>query len=299
LKKGSTILWKSKKIKKAKEKTNTFDCNTATYQRVTLYDFVYTHHCFPEGWKEFLALQKVEDDIGEISLILEEEAKRYQIEPPMSNLFKAFEVSSVVAPNVVRGRNGVKVVIMGKDPVPEKNQAAGLAFSLQPGKDPRDGVPSVFNMLVELKLEGMNVGLSNGDLTPWVSRGVLLLNAALTVARGTSGAQAGSHQNLWKEFTKLLVQHINKERPNTAWILLGTEAKAFAGYISKKNHLIKAGGHPSTQGPTASIRFFGRNYFHCANNFLVNKRRGGVDWSLPPRPGLIGKQPENCKADGL
>ena len=268
-----------------------FNCDAATYKTVSLYDFVYKHKCFPAGWEEFLALKEVEQDISEISPLLQKEAEKKLIEPPMKYMFRAFNVP----------RDQVKVVIIGQDPVPEAGKATGLAFSLQPGVNPRDSVPTVFNMLVELKWEGMNVGLSNGDLSTWVERGVLLLNAALTVRQGSSNVNAGSHQRLWTVFTQLLVQHISAKGQPTAWILWGDEAKDFARkheLIDRKKHYIKAGGHPSPQGSTAGIRFFGRNYFQCANEFLVLNGRGGVDWSLPPKP-VIGTPPGDCKADGL
>ena len=271
-------------------------CNSANYKTVSLYDFVYVYKCFPDGWEDFLALKEVKQDITEISPLLTKEAKKRRIEPAMQNMFKAFEVA----------RNAVKVVIIGQDPVPEAGKATGLAFSLQEGANPRDSVPTVFNMLVELKLEGMNVDLTNGDLTPWVDRGVLLLNAALTVRQGTSKGNAGSHQGLWEEFTDLLVEHINNYNPPTAWILWGDDAKDLAGLITQKKHFIKAGGHPSPQGKNAGSRFFGRNYFKCANDFLENKLpgklvyppRGGVDWGLPSQ-AVIGKKPEDCDENGL
>ncbi len=288
---------------KAEEKR--FDCSKASYKTVTLDDFVYTHNCFPEGWEEFLALNQVQKEIKEISLKLSKDAKTYAIEPPMPNMFKAFNVGSVPSGSLVdypiEGRDGVKVVIIGQDPVPEAGQATGLAFSLKPGANPFASVPTVMNMLVELKLEGMNVDLKNGDLTPWVDRGVLLLNAALTVRQGTSKDMAGSHLKWWEVFTQLLVQHISDQEEPTAWILWGTDAKKIAinqKLLNKKNQYIKAGGHPSPQGATAGIRFFGRNYFRCASEFLVKMKRGAVDWSLPP--GIVfGTSPEDCKAHGL
>lgn len=282
------------------KKATMFDCAMARYREVKLYDFVYKHHCFPDGWDDFKDLEAVKKEIATISshlfsLVRKRNRKgefMFYIEPPMNTMFKAFEVE----------RNDVKVVIIGQDPVPEAGKATGLAFSLKPGTNPRDSVPTVFNMLVELKLEGMNNHLSSGDLSPWVGRGVLLLNAALTVTQGTSLSNAGSHQKYWKTFTQLLVKHISDNNLPTAWILWGDDAKKLAGNINKTKHFIKAGGHPSPQGGSAGIRFFGRNYFSCANEFLeshpVGTPRGRVDWSLPPQV-LPGTQPGDCDEDGL
>lgn len=282
---------KSTKIKIQKNRKPKFNCKAATYKLTTLSNFVYTHKCFPVGWKGFLASKAVKKIINDISRLLKDEAKTNSIEPPMPNVFRAFEVAL----------DDVKVVIIGQDPVPEAGKATGLAFSLQPGANPRDSVPTVFNMLVELKLEGMNVDLSNGNLSPWVKRGVLLLNAALTVRQGSSTLNAGSHQAYWRQFTRLLVKHISTKGNPMAWILWGDEAKGFAKtqkLIDTTRHFIKAGGHPSPQGPNAGVRFFGRNYFSCANDFLMSQGRGKVDWSLGSRV-LIGKQPGDCNEDGL
>ncbi len=263
-----------------------FNCNTAEYKTDTLYDFVYTHNCFPSGWERFLELEAVKKEIKEISPILANDpfAQRNQIEPPMPDIFNAFQ-------NI--GLGNIKVVILGQDPTPQAGQATGMAFSLKPGVDPRT-VPSVFNMLVELKWEGAQVGLSNGDLTPWRNQGVLLLNAALTVRQGSTAVHAGVHQRLWEDFTKLLFQYISNEGPSTAWLLWGGEAQKFAPFIENQpadRHYIKTGGHPSPQGATG---FFGGNYFHCANLFLNDKNRGGINWQLAPYPAAPSVAMAQC-----
>ena len=107
--------------------------------------------------------------------------------------------------------------------------------------------PSVFNMLLEW--EGLDVRLTNGDLTPW------LLNAALTIQRG----KRGSHQDLWGLFTELLVSVISKSVPPSAWILWGKEAQTFDPFIDNKKHYIKTGGHPS---PMAAKEFFWWKLLH-------------------------------------
>ncbi|KAL9951755.1 hypothetical protein ACROYT_G044479 [Oculina patagonica] len=257
----------------AKHSAMGLDCNTATYKTVTLYNFVYTYKCFPPGWEGFFSQENIQQEINHISYQLNKfkNNKNYLIEPPMPHMFNAFQ-------NI--GLENVKVVILGQDPTPQANQATGMAFSLKPGVDPRT-VPSVLNMLVELRSEGIDVGLSNGDLTSWRNQGVLLLNAALTVQQG----QAGSHQGVWQGFTELLIQYISKNGPPSAWILWGAEAQRFAKFISKNKPVyIKTGGHPSPQG---AAHFFGGNYFRCANEFLEGFVHGGIDWHIPPPPHEI------------
>ena len=74
----------------------------------------------------------------------------------------------------------VKAVILGQDPYPTPGDANGLAFSYV---GPRRLPASLKVILAELP-----GAPASGDLTPWARRGVLLLNSALTVEAGKSGA---------------------------------------------------------------------------------------------------------------
>ena len=217
--------------------------------------------------------QRVKNAIKELSRRIKTEANTNIILPPMPDMFKAFNVPL----------NEIKAVILGQDPTPQPGKATGLAFSVEPGVDPFQ-VPSIYNMLIELGWEGMKVGLTNGDLTPWLGQGVLLLNSALTVKQGT----AGTYVAIWRGFTKLLVSFLTRYAQRTAWILWGNPAKSFAPYIDQSKDYIKEGAHPS---PPAALSFFGGNYFICANEFLDKARGGGINWEIPSQ----GKRPiEQC-----
>lgn len=140
-------------------------------------------------WKgQFWNLEEVKEAIEGISVALEKEEG--QIQPQLSEVFKAFMVKP----------EKIKAVILGQDPTSQAGKATGLAFSLLASQDPWE-VPSVLKMLVELKLEGFQVSLSNEDLTPWVNQGVMLLNAALTLWIGEPGekvnCESHSRSSLW------------------------------------------------------------------------------------------------------
>ncbi len=71
--------------------------------------------------------------------------------------------------------NDVKVLIIGQDPYPNRDDAHGLAFSKKSG-----GVPaSLKNIFLEIE---NNTGVKNtsGNLIPWAKQGVLLLNRVLS-----------------------------------------------------------------------------------------------------------------------
>ena len=229
--------------------------------------------------------------VQEISAELENQLKTNKLEfsPKLEWVFRALDK---VAPE------NIKVVILGQDPTPQPGIATGLAFSLQPDVDARK-VPAVFNVLMELEREGFKTDLINGDLTPWVDQGVLLLNCALTVPLKKAGKHvplqgagehvplqgAGEHVQLWKPFTKLLITYIYKEASSSAWMVWGDKAKKHVkGVDFSKKHYRIPGGHPSATGG-AYVNFLGGDYFKCANKFLERVKRGNIDWNLP------GKEP--------
>ena len=62
------------------------------------------------------------------------------------------------------------------------------------------------------------------------NQGVLLLNYALTVEPN----KPGSHIDIWKEFSKHLIQYIDNNY-NVEWILLGNDAQQLENYITNNN----------------------------------------------------------------
>ena len=121
--------------------------------------------------------------------------KGTRIEPPLRNMLEALKRVSPAK---------IKVIILGQDPTPQAGKATGLAFSLKSEEDARE-VPAVLNVLLEVALEGWKVDLSDGDLSSWTKKGVLLLNTAFTITQG----EAASHLSIWKPFTELLIKYIS------------------------------------------------------------------------------------------
>ena len=168
----------------------------------------------------------------------------------------------------------VKVVILGQDPYHGKQQAHGLAFSVQPGiKVP----PSLVNMYKELctDIDGF-IKPEHGCLTHWAAQGVLLLNTVLTVQQ----ANAHSHAKLgWETFTDNIISEINEKNSGCVFILWGAHAKKKGKSINQDKHLVLAGPHPS---PLSAYRgFFGCKHFSTANNWLTAQGETPIDWCLP------------------
>lgn len=76
--------------------------------------------------------------------------------------------------------DSIKVLIVGQDPYPTPGHPVGLSFCVAPNVHPLP--KSLINIYKEL-VDDLGVPMpTNGDLTPWTERGVMLLNRCLTVA---------------------------------------------------------------------------------------------------------------------
>jgi uracil-DNA glycosylase len=104
-------------------------------------------------------------------------------------------------------------------------------------------------------------------------QGVLLLNATLTVSANTPG----SHQSKgWEEFTDAVIKKLSESRSGIVFMLWGNYAKKKGAVIDRSKHLILEAQHPSPF--SAYSGFFGCRHFSKANEYLIEKGLGAVDW---------------------
>ncbi|WP_031511309.1 uracil-DNA glycosylase [Streptomyces megasporus] len=179
-------------------------------------------------------------------------------------------------PNVLRAFqqpfDEVRVLIVGQDPYPTPGHAVGLSFSVAPEVRPLPG--SLENIFRELQAD---LGLprpSNGDLTPWTERGVLLLNRALTTAPRRPAAHRGKG---WEEVTEQAIRAlVGRDKPLVA-ILWGRDARNLRPLLDPYPAVESA--HPSPM--SADRGFFGSRPFSRANELLVRQGAEPVDWRLP------------------
>lgn len=184
-----------------------------------------------------------------------------EIYPPMPLIFNAL---NRVAPDEV------KAVIIGQDPYHNVGQAMGLSFSVPANtKLP----PSLANIYKEMEAD---VGASpdNGDLTYLADQGVLLLNALLTVERGTPLAHKGKG---WEQFTDAVIDAVNAQSQPVVFILWGAYAWKKGKSIDESRHLVVKSVHPSPL--SASRGFFGSKPFSQTNQFLIEHDRTPINWS--------------------
>jgi len=164
------------------------------------------------------------------------------------------------------------VVILGQDPYHGKGQAHGLCFSVPPGIP---HPPSLVNIFKEMHSDLGTPIPEHGNLEKWADQGVLLINATLTVR----DSQAGSHQKKgWETFTNRVIEVVSQEKSGVVFLLWGRFAQAKESLIDGNKHLILKAAHPSPL--SAYNGFFGCQHFSLCNDYLEQKGKGGIDWTL-------------------
>ncbi len=155
------------------------------------------------------------------------------------------------------------MLIVGQDPYPTPGHPVGLSFCVAPDVKPCRAAWS--NIYKELT-DDLGVPMpSNGDLTPWTRRGVLLLNRCLTVGVGrpeATRARAG-------EVTEAAIRALNAgvaERHRSRWSpSCGAQCTNLEPLLT--NAFIIKSPHPSPL--SASRGFFGSKPFSRANEALT------------------------------
>lgn len=213
------------------------------------------------GWAE--ALAPVAERITAMGDFLRAEitaGRRYL--PSGENVLRAFK----------QPFHQVRVLIVGQDPYPTPGHPVGLSFSVAP--DVRPLPKSLINIFTEYTND---LGLpqpSNGDLSPWAGRGVLLLNRALTVAPGRPNSHQGKG---WEEITEQAIRALAGRNEPLVAILWGRSARNLRPLLGDFPCIESA--HPSPM--SASGGFFGSRPFSRANGLLEKQGAAPLDWKLP------------------
>lgn len=206
-------------------------------------------------------MKKLED------FLAREIASGAAIYPPFELIFNAFCQTPW---------DDVKVVIMGQDPYHNPGQAHGLSFSVPKGVPLP---PSLQNIYKELE-EDLGISPpSHGCLLDWAKRGVLLLNAILTVR---ANEPKSHHGQGWELFTDRVVQLLCTKKDPLVFLLWGKSAQDKFAHIqlnaTSSQHLALKAAHPSPF--SAYVGFFGCRHFSKTNEFLKNVGKSPIDWRI-------------------
>ena len=220
------------------------------------------HELVDPGWAK--ALDPVAERVSAMGEFLRAElsAKRGYL-PPGPQVLRAFQ----------QPFDGVRVLIVGQDPYPTPGHAVGLSFSVAP--DVRPLPESLVNIFREYSADLGLPAPSNGDLSPWAERGVLLLNRSLTVAP----RRPNSHQDKgWEAVTAQAITALAERGTPMVAILWGRNARNLRPLLGPGVPCIES-SHPSPR--SADYGFFGSRPFSRANSALQSLGEEPIDWQLP------------------
>ena len=220
------------------------------------------------SWVE--PLNPAQESLDRVAKFIEQElVAGSQVFPPQQNIMRAFKIPF----------EDVKVVIVGQDPYPTPGDAVGLSFSVAPE---RFQLPRSLNNIFKELQSDLGVELpASGDLSPWATQGVLLLNRVLTVHSG----EAGSHRGIgWEQVTEQALRTLNGRdgKPLVA-VLWGNDANASKDFLSNADVIESA--HPSPL--SASRGFFGSRPFSRVNTTLIELGYDPINWALPSQSALF------------
>ncbi|MGH7551878.1 MAG: uracil-DNA glycosylase, partial [Longimicrobiales bacterium] len=156
---------------------------------------------------------------------------------------------------------------------PGPGQAHGLAFSVRPG------VPtpaSLRNIYKELAADVAFRIPNHGNLELWAARGVLLLNAVLTVRAGMPNSHKGVG---WETFTDEVIRQVSGKEDLVVFVLWGAYAQKKLPLIDVDRHAVVKGAHPSPL--SARNGFVGSRPFSRINAALEKAGEEVIDWALP------------------
>jgi uracil-DNA glycosylase len=220
---------------------------------------------FEQEWYEALKPVLESDYWKYIGQTIARERQLYTIYPDKGSdlLFKAFRTTPL---------SKVKVVILGQDPYHDGSYD-GFAFSNR--DDGQRISPSLRNILTEVEsdvYDGLQLD-QNPSLERWAQQGVLLINTAHTVRKGSPG----SHLEYWEVFTKQVLLLLSQQNRPMVWILWGKKASNAALAVEKnKKHLYLGSAHPSPY--SAHSGFFGSKPFSRTNEYLKNNEYTTITW---------------------
>lgn len=164
----------------------------------------------------------------------------------------------------------VRVLVVGQDPYPTPGHPVGLSFSVGPDVTPLPA--SLRNMYKELSDDLGIAPPPNGDLSPWFTQGVLLLNRVLTVQPGSPGSHRGKG---WEAITQRAIEVLAARGGPLVAVLWGRDARNLKPLLG--DIPVVESAHPSPL--SASAGFFGSRPYSRVNALLTEQGAAPIRWA--------------------
>jgi uracil-DNA glycosylase len=218
----------------------------------------------PSGWTPQLGAETRKAYYRELERFVDEERARHDVFPEEEETYAALGLTPF---------ERVRVLILGQDPYPTPGAAHGLAFSVRPEVP----VPaSLRNIFTELHEDTGAPAPEHGSLVAWAERGVLLLNAVLTVRSGEPNSHKGKG---WEKLTDTVIHALGERSTPTVFVLWGRFAQKKERLIDTDRHTVLKSAHPSPL--SARNGFFGSRPFSKVNAALARSGFAPIDWTIP------------------
>jgi uracil-DNA glycosylase len=214
----------------------------------------------PPSWQQVLRCEFECAYFQDLEEFVDAERQAHAVFPAEDEVFRALQLTPL---------EEVKVVLLGQDPYHGDGQAHGLCFSVRPGVKPP---PSLVNIFKELQGDLACARPPSGSLTSWAQRGVLLLNAVLTVRAREANSHAGHG---WEQFTDAVIRAVNARNQPAVFALWGRYAQKKGALVNCQRHRIVEAAHPS---PLSATKFLGSRPFSAINKALQEIGHQPLDW---------------------
>lgn len=200
------------------------------------------------GWEAYLRLMVRSQDFDEILKKLKKEVENdFRFSPPLNDIFKPFTLCHA---------KDLKVVFLVKEPYLYVKKADGLAFSYSHESKPHHTQNHIFQ---EISRAYPEKPYTHGqDLSDWAMQGILLYNCCLT----TRLSERGKHENIWKGFTRYVLEKIIQQNPDVIFVLFGDVYDMYDKFIPDTMHKLYV------SCPMESISF-GKNKGWNSNNIFL------------------------------
>lgn len=213
-------------------------------------------HFTEPHWRAALEAEVAKPYFAELARFVTAERAKKTIFPPERDVFSAFNFTPLP---------DVRVVILGQDPYHGAGQAHGLCFSVGRGVQVPPSLKNIYTEL-EADIPGFKRPM-HGNLEGWAKRGVLMVNATLTVRKG----EANSHEKFgWQTFTDAVVRVLSARAEPIVFILWGGFAQRKGKVINRQRHFVIEAAHPS---PLSVTKFRGCKVFS-----KVSDARASASW---------------------
>lgn len=254
------------KISKAKTKTETKKTKVKT-TNTSSSDLKLSAYLQDGGWAVALKPEFEQEYFKQLEVHLKKDYKAgVQVFPPKHLIFNAFNKTPI---------DKVKVVILGQDPYHDDGQAMGMSFSVPVGKALPPSLKNMYKELVnDKKIKNFTDMPDTGCLEKWAERGVLLINATLTVEahKPNSHAKYG-----WQKFTDNVIKIISDQCSGVVFVLWGNFAHKKEKLVDSTKHRIIKTAHPS---PLSFNKWLGCKCFSNVNDELKKLKKSEIDWTV-------------------